>query len=61
MAVLVVSGVSACHVTMATAFESLGIAVRYLTEAKRTTTPLTSFSITWHTLFSLLYISVFGM
>jgi len=64
MAVLVVvREVSVCHVavTMATAFGTLDKAVRYMTEAERTTTPLTSGSITWHTLHSLLYFSLFGM
>jgi len=42
MAVLVVSGVSVCYFTviMATVFESLDRAVRYLTEVERTTAPL---------------------
>jgi len=49
MAVLVVvRDVSVCHVavTIPTTFGTLDIAVRYLTEAERTTAPLTSGSIT---------------
>jgi hypothetical protein len=55
--------VSVClvAVAMSTAFEAVEIAVRYLTEAERLPTPLTSGSITGHTLRSLLYFSLFGM
>ena len=50
MAVLLVSGVTVCDVTviMATAFEALDLAVRYLMEAE-TNASFTNGSITWHT------------
>jgi hypothetical protein len=51
MAVLLVSGVSVCDVTviMAMAFEVLDVAVSYLMEAEETNASFTSGSITWYT------------
>jgi hypothetical protein len=58
--VLLVSAISICPVAvaMATAFEALDTALRYLTEAEWHPTPLASGSVTWHTLY---YFSVFRM
>jgi hypothetical protein len=58
MTVLLMSVISLCPVivVMATAFEALDIALRYLTETGWHPTPLTSDSVTWHTLYYFLYL-----